>query len=415
MENESTITAPARRFAAGSAVQFPPMRETLLTSKLAGFGTSIFAEMSALAASTGSINLGQGFPDTDGPVEVVEAAREALARGFGSQYPPVGGVPELRIAIADHQRAYYAINLDPDSQVQVTVGATEAIAAALLALLDDGDECILFEPFYDSYPACIAMAGAVSVPVTLRPPNFGIEFDELRAAITPRTRVILVNSPHNPTGTVFDVATLTRLAEIACEHDLIVIADEAYEHLTFDGVSHMPISTLPNMAERTLTIGSAGKSLSFTGWKVGWATGPADLVGAVRMSKQFMTFGVGGAMQYAVSVGLRLGPAYFNDFALTLQAKRDRLAAGLDSAGFQIFTPKGTYFITTDISEMGLGDGVALCRLMPELCGVVAIPNVAFYANKHEGRNLVRFAFCKRDEVLDDASQRLLRLREVRT
>ena len=387
MENESTITAPARRFAAGSAVQFPPMRETLLTSKLAGFGTSIFAEMSALAASTGSINLGQGFPDTDGPVEVVEAAREALARGFGSQ----------------------------DSQVQVTVGATEAIAAALLALLDDGDECILFEPFYDSYPACIAMAGAVSVPVTLRPPNFGIEFDELRAAITPRTRVILVNSPHNPTGTVFDVATLTRLAEIACEHDLIVIADEAYEHLTFDGVSHMPISTLPNMAERTLTIGSAGKSLSFTGWKVGWATGPAELVGAVRMSKQFMTFGVGGAMQYAVSVGLRLGPAYFNDFASTLQAKRDRLAAGLDSAGFQIFTPKGTYFITTDISEMGLGDGVALCRLMPELCGVVAIPNVAFYANKHEGRNLVRFAFCKRDEVLDDASQRLLRLREVRT
>jgi N-succinyldiaminopimelate aminotransferase len=381
-----------------------------LTTKLQGFGTSIFAEMSALAFSTDSINLGQGFPDTDGPAEVMNAAIEAIRSGRGNQYPPGPGVPELRNAIAAHQKRFYGIELDPDREILVTAGATEAIAAALLALLDTGDECIVFEPFYDSYPAGVAMAGARSVPIVLRAPTFTLDVEQLRAAITSRTKVIVLNSPHNPSGTVLSHDELLAIAEVAIEHDLIVISDEAYEHVTFDGVAHIPISTLPGMAERTLTIGSAGKTFSFTGWKVGWATGSPELVAAVRTAKQFLTFVCSGPFQHAIVTGLQLSDSYFTSFAGDLQAKRDLLATGLESAGFTVFQPKGTYFISTDISPITNEDSITFCRNLPHRCGVVAIPNSVFYTEAQEGRSLVRFAFCKRTEVITEAANRLASL-----
>lgn len=383
---------------------------TYLHERLQGFGTTIFAEMSQLAVATGSINLGQGFPDTDGPDVVRDAAIAAITEGRGNQYPPGPGIPELRKAIADHQRAYYNVDLDPDAQVLVTAGATEAIAAALISLLGPGDECILFEPFYDSYPAAVAMAGAHVVPVTLRPPSFQVDPEDLRKAISARTKVIVVNSPHNPTGTMFSTETLTAIAEIAVEHDLVVISDEAYEHLTF-GTPHVPISTLPGMAERTVTIGSAGKSLSFTGWKVGWATGPANLVSAVRTSKQFLTYVSAGPFQYAVAVGLGLGPAHFEAMAADLSQKCDRLAGGLEAVGLAVFRPQGTYFINADISSLTDEDGLSFCRSLPHRCGVVAVPTQVFYADPSRGRSLIRFAFCKRVEVIDEAVSRLATLR----
>ncbi len=388
----------------------PTDENPFLTTKLHGFGTTIFAEMSALAVSTGSINLGQGFPDTDGPQQVLAAAIEAIRTGKGNQYPPGPGVPELRLAIADHQRAYYGLDLDPDAEVLVTCGATEALAASFLSLLDSGDECIVFEPFYDSYPAGIALAGARLVPITLRAPDFQPDPAELAAAVTSRTKAVVVNSPHNPTGTVFTIESLQAISRIATEHDLIVIADDAYEHLTFDGVRHVPIATLPGMFERTITIGSAGKTLSFTGWKVGWATGPQLLVSAVRTSKQFLTYVASGPFQYAAAVGLGLGSDHFTAFAADLQSKRDRLLAGLSTAGFTVFKPRGTYFITTDISSLTDDTAMDFCRSLPRRCGVVAIPNSVFYADPAKGKTYVRFAFCKRIEVIDEAVNRLEQL-----
>lgn len=390
------------------------MTTRFVNEKLRPFGTTIFAEMSALALKTGAVNLGQGFPDTDGPSVVAEAAIEAIRTGRGNQYPPGPGIPELRHAIAKHQRDFYGLDVDPDAGVLVTAGATEALTAAMLAILDEGDECILFEPFYDSYPAAVAMAGATRVPVTLRAPNFAVDPDELRAAITQRTKMIVVNSPHNPTGTVFDNATLQAIADLAIEHDLLVLSDEAYEHLTYDSVIHTPIATLPGMFERTITVGSAGKSFSFTGWKVGWVTGPADLVHTVRMAKQFLTYVSAGPFQYAVAEGFALGREYFDAFAADLQGKRDRLAGGLSEAGFEVFLPKGTYFITTDIRGIGESDGLAFCRSLPELCGLVAVPNVVFYDSKEIGSPYVRFAFCKRHEVIDQAIERLRSISLVR-
>ena len=383
------------------------MGEPYLTSKLQGFGTTIFAEMSALAVATKAINLGQGFPDTDGPDEVRQAALDAIAEGRGNQYPPGLGIPELRAAVVAHQQRWYGVELDPDREVLVTCGATEAIAAALLALLDTGDEAIAFEPYYDSYAACISMAGAGRRPVTLRAPDFALDVDALRAAVTPRTRLILLNSPHNPTGKVFDRDELTAIAEVAQEHDLLVVADEVYEHLTFDDAVHVPISTLPGMAERTVTIGSAGKSFSFTGWKVGWATGPVPLVAAVRAAKQFLTYVASGPFQYAAAVGLALPDQYFADVREDLQRKRDRLADGLERVGLEVFRPQGTYFISVDIRSVGEEDGMAFCRSLPERCGVVAVPNVVFYDDVEAGRPLVRFAFCKRMSVLEEAVERL--------
>ncbi|WP_353943371.1 pyridoxal phosphate-dependent aminotransferase [Streptomyces sp. HUAS MG91] len=384
----------------------------LLNRRLAEFGTTIFAEMSALAVSTGAINLGQGFPDTDGPEHVREAAVRALRDGRGNQYPPGPGVPELRTAIAEHQKRRYGIEPDADREVLVTAGATEAIAASLLALVEPGDEVIAFEPYYDSYAASIALAGGTRVPVTLRPHegSFRLDLDELRAAVTPRTRLLLINTPHNPTGTVLTRAELTAIAELAVERDLLVVTDEVYEHLTYDGAEHIPLATLPGMRERTVTIGSAGKTFSFTGWKVGWVTSSPELVTAVRSAKQFLTYVSAGPFQYAVAEALALPDSYFSDFRAEMTAKRDLLAAGLADAGFGVFRPQGTYFVTTDIRPLGFDDGFAFCRALPERCGVVAIPNAVFYDDREAGAPFVRFAFCKREAVLEDAVGRLKQL-----
>ena len=369
-------------------------------------GETIFAEMSALAVATGSVNLGQGFPDTDGPREVAEAAAAAILEGRGNQYPPGPGIAPLRQAIADHQQRFYGLGFDPDREVLVTAGATEAIAAALLALLEPGDEVIAFEPYYDSYAACVALAGGVRVPVTLRAPDFRPDLDAMRSAITPRTRLILLNSPHNPTGSVFTRAELTAIADLACEHDLLVIADEVYEHMVYEG-EHVPIGSLPGMRERTVSISSAGKTFSFTGWKIGWVTAAPALVEAVRAVKQFLTFVSGGPFQYAIAEALRMPDAYFASIGERLRGKRDLLCAGLSRAGFEVYSPQGTYFVTTDIRPLGDADGVEFCRNLPRQAGVVAIPNAVFYDDREAGRTQVRFAFCKRDEVLADALARL--------
>ncbi|MFI6404871.1 pyridoxal phosphate-dependent aminotransferase [Streptomyces sp. NPDC050548] len=381
----------------------------LLNRRLAEFGTTIFAEMSALALKTGSINLGQGFPDTDGPEEIREAAVRALRDGRGNQYPPGPGVPELRTAITAHQERRYGLSYDPDAEVLVTAGATEAIAAALLALVEPGDEVIAFEPYYDSYAACIAMAGGTRVPVTLRPHegSFRLDLDELRAAVTDRTRLLLINTPHNPTGTVLTREELTAIAELAVERDLLVITDEVYEHLVFDAAEHIPLATFPGMRGRTVSIGSAGKTFSFTGWKVGWVTGTPDLVTAVRSAKQFLTYVASGPFQYAVAEALSLPDTYFDAFRADMLAKRDVLATGLTEAGFEVFRPAGTYFITTDIRPLGETDGFAFCRALPERAGVVAIPNAVFYDHREAGAPFVRFAFCKQTAVLEEAVGRL--------
>jgi len=380
----------------------------LLNRRLAEFGTTIFAEMSALAVQTGAINLGQGFPDTDGPEEVREAAVRALRDGRGNQYPPGPGIPELRTAIAAHQERWYGLSYDPGTEVLVTAGATEAVAASLLALLEPGDEVIALEPYYDSYAASIAMAGGTRVPVTLHPHEgaFRLDLDELRAAVTGRTRLLLLNTPHNPTGTVLTRAELAAIAELAVERDLLVVTDEVYEHLVFEG-EHLPLASFPGMRERTVTIGSAGKTFSFTGWKVGWITATPALVTAVRSAKQFLTYVSAGPFQYAVAEALALPDTYFTAFREDMLAKRDLLAAGLAEAGFGVFRPAGTYFVTTDIRPLGERDGFAFCRSLPERAGVVAIPNAVFYDHREEGAPFVRFAFCKQTGVLEEAVKRL--------
>ncbi|MFI6659958.1 pyridoxal phosphate-dependent aminotransferase [Streptomyces sp. NPDC050523] len=380
----------------------------LLNRRLAEFGTTIFAEMSALAVQTGAINLGQGFPDTDGPEEVREAAVRALRDGRGNQYPPGPGIPELRTAIAAHQERWYGLSYDPGTEVLVTAGATEAVAASLLALLEPGDEVIALEPYYDSYAASIAMAGGTRVPVTLHPHEgaFRLDLDELRAAVTGRTRLLLLNTPHNPTGTVLTRAELAAIAELAVERDLLVVTDEVYEHLVFEG-EHLPLASFPGMRERTVTIGSAGKTFSFTGWKVGWVTATPALVTAVRSAKQFLTYVSAGPFQYAVAEALALPDTYFTAFREDMLAKRDLLAAGLAEAGFGVFRPAGTYFVTTDIRPLGERDGFAFCRALPERAGVVAIPNAVFYDHREEGAPFVRFAFCKQTGVLEEAVKRL--------
>ncbi len=374
-----------------------------LVQRMRGFGTTIFAEMSALAIQTDSINLGQGFPDTDGPPEVLQAAKDAIDSGRHNQYPPGPGLPALRQAIAAHQQRFYGLRYDPDSEVLVTAGATEAIAAALLALIEPGDEVIVFEPYYDSYPAGIALAGGVRRPVTLHRHSQQWTFDptELAAAVTSRTKAILLNTPHNPTGKVFTRAELTDIANLAQQHNLIVIADEVYEHLVFEGV-HVPIATLPGMRERTLTISSAGKTFSVTGWKIGWVCAPARYVGAVRTVKQFLTYVNGGPFQPAVAAGLALPDSYFAAAADRLCTQRDLLCTGLTERGYNVIKPRATYFATVDVHA----DAVEFCRRLPLTSRVVAIPSSVFY-DSDRGDALVRFAFCKRPEVLRSALDRL--------
>jgi N-succinyldiaminopimelate aminotransferase len=380
----------------------------LLNRRLDGLGTTIFAEMSALAMATGAINLGQGFPDTDGPESVREAAVRALRDGRGNQYPPGAGVPELRAAITTHQQRFYGLAFDPDTEVLVTAGATEAIAAAMLALLEPGDEVIAFEPFYDSYAACVAMSGAVRVPLTLHAPDFRPDLDALRDAVTPRTRLLLLNSPHNPTGMVLTREELAAIAELAVERDLLVVTDEVYEHLTFDGAPHIPLISLPGMRDRTVSISSAGKTFSFTGWKVGWVTASRELVAAVRTAKQFLTYVASGPFQYAIAEALALPDPYFTAYRADLQAKRDLLATGLRDAGFEVYAPQGTYFITTDIAQLAPGtDALTFCRTLPQRAGVVAVPNSVFYDHPTAGHTQVRFTFCKKQDILREATSRL--------
>ncbi len=382
-----------------------------LVARMRPFGTTIFAEMSALAVRTGAVNLGQGFPDTDGPRSMLDAAASALYDGH-NQYPPGPGLPELRAAIAAHQREFWALEYDPDTEIVVTAGATEAVAAAILGLCEPGDEVVCFEPYYDSYAASIALAGAVRRPVTLRPgPEGGYAFDaeQLRAAFGPRTRLVLLNSPHNPTGKVFTRGELATIAALCVEHDVYAVTDEVYEHLVFDG-THQPLSDFPGMRDRTIQISSAGKTFSCTGWKVGWACGPAPLVSAVLRVKQFLTFVNAGPLQPAVAHALRLPRGYFDTFRDELRAKRDLLVAGLTEAGFWTKRSEGTYFVTADITPLGGTDGVAFCRELPGRCGVVAVPTQVFYDDVEAGRRLVRFAFCKRTEVLVEAVSRLAKL-----
>lgn len=380
-----------------------------LATRLHGIAPTIFTQMSALAIRTQSVNLGQGFPDVDGPPEVIARAIEALQHGR-NQYAPGPGVPELRQAVARHQQRHYGIELDPDSQVLVTTGCTEGIAAALLGLVDPGDEVIVLEPYYDSYVAMLQMAGGVRRPVTLRAPDFRLDVDALRAAVTPRTRFVLLNSPHNPTGTVLTRDELQSVADLAIEHDLVVITDEVYEHLTYDA-QHIPIATLPGMAERTLTLSSAGKSYSFTGWKVGWATGPADLVAATLSAKQWLTFTSGAPLQPAVAHALDELPDWPTELATDLRVRRDLLCEGLSAIdGVEVSVPDGTYFVTTDVGALGWDDGLTFCLALPERAGVVAIPSQVFHDDQAgPGRHLVRWAFCKTPELISEGIERLQR------
>ena len=371
------------------------------------YAPTVFGEMSALANRVGAVNLGQGFPDTDGPVELQELAISAIRDGSGNQYPPAHGLPDLRAAISEHQQRFYNLPYDPADEIVVTTGASEAIAAALLALVGAGDEVVAFEPAFDIYPAQTALAGASFRTVPLGP-GFRPDIAALEAAITPTTRVLLLNSPHNPTGTVLTHDELGAIARVAIAHDLLVISDEVYEHLLFDDTPHVPIATLPGMYERTVSIGSGGKSFSFTGWKVGWACAPRALMAAIRVPRQHLSYVSGGPFQAAIAAGLRLPTDYFHEFALELQGKRDHLISGLRCIGLDPLVPRGTYFVVTDVSPLGTNDGAEFAWALPERAGVAVIPVSAFCAHRGDADRFVRWTFCKQYDVLDDAIARLL-------
>ena len=369
--------------------------------------STIFAEMSGLAQATGAINLGQGFPDEDGPMEVLEAARRAIADGV-NQYPPGTGLPVLRTAIAEHQKRFYGLTVDPDREVLVTAGATEALAATILALVDEGDEVVTLEPFYDAYGGVIALARGVHKTVPLRRPDFLPDHDELRAAVTDRTRLILINNPHNPTGTVLPIETLQLIVELANRHDALIVTDEVYEHLLFDE-PHVPSATRPGGRERTITISSGGKTFNTTGWKIGWITAQPETIAAILAVKQFLTFVNGAPFQPAIAVGLGLPDSFFAGLASGLKAKRDLLSAGLVNAGFTVTQPRGGYFVVADAAPLGFDDAEEFCRTLPELAGVVGVPISAFVRRENRAgyASLVRFAYCKRESVLADAVGRL--------
>ena len=395
-----------------------PQENTSHTAaRLQPFGTTVFAEISRLALLHDAVNLGQGFPDFEGPDPIKRAAADALF-AHPNQYPPTNGVPALTRAIADHWATHAgpeAGEIDPATQVTVTSGCTEAIAASLIGLLNPGDEVILFEPYYDSYRACLAMAGATPRFVTLRWPDFRFDEAELRAAFTPRTRAILVNTPHNPSGKCFSREELTLIADLCQQHDAIAITDEVYEHLTYDAAEHVRLATLPGMADRVITLSSLGKTFSLTGWKIGWAIASPALSRAVRAAHQFLTFTVPVPLQHAAAVALASPPSYYDQLRADFTERRDLLCNALESLGFPIARPRAGYFVIADHTPFAppnaAADDVAFCRRLVETVGVAAIPPTAFYDNKDEGRRLVRFAFCKRTETLEAAIERLQRLR----
>ena len=391
-----------------------PWQRTAAGANLLGadgnLGVTIFEEITGLAGAHGAINLGQGFPDEDGPAEIRNAARKAILTG-ANQYAPGQGLPVLREAVAEHQERFYGLKPDPATEIIVTTGATEGIASALLALTGPGDEVLTFEPFYDSYGAVIGLSGATHTTAPLLAPDFQPDLDALEAAFTDRTRVVLVNNPHNPTGAVFPEPVLQRIVDLAVRHDAVIITDEVYEHLTF-GPRHIPVATLPGAADRTLTISSAGKTFSLTGWKIGWLSGPAELVAAVRTVKSFLTYSSGAPFQPAIATGLRMDDSFFTDTAGTLRAKRNVLSAGLAAAGLDVFVPQGTYFVNADVAPLGITDATDLARRLPGLVGVAAIP-VAMFCHPEGAertRTLLRFAFCKRFDVLQEAAERLSNL-----
>ncbi|WP_068161947.1 pyridoxal phosphate-dependent aminotransferase [Rhodococcus phenolicus] len=390
-------------------------RPVRTVTRLRPFASTIFAEMTALAVQHDAVNLGQGFPDTDGPAAMLEVARKAIADGV-NQYPPGPGMPELRRAITADRAARYGLEYDPDSEVLVTVGATEAISAAILGLVEPGDEVLLTEPYYDSYAASVALAGATrrAVPLERSGSGFVLDVDALRAAIGDRTRMLVVNTPHNPTGTVYDATTLTALAELACERDLLVLSDEVYEHLVFDGRRHIPLASLPGMAERTVTVSSAAKTFNVTGWKTGWALGPRELIDAVRTAKQYMSFVAGAPFQPAVAYALNHEQAWVAAQREDLQRRRDLLSAALTDAGFGVLSSAGTYFVCADITPIGAGDSIEFCRDLPGRIGVAAVPVSVFTDHPERWNHLVRFAFCKRDDILTEGARRLRTLREER-
>ncbi|MET3718524.1 aminotransferase class I/II-fold pyridoxal phosphate-dependent enzyme [Arthrobacter sp. UYEF21] len=392
--------APWQRTAAGANLLGPAGQ----------LGVTIFEEMTTLALQTGAINLGQGFPDEDGPAEIKAAAMAAIAAG-ANQYAPGKGILELREAVAVHQERFYGLAPDPQTEVIVTTGATEAIAAALLAFIGPGDEVLTFEPFYDSYGAVIGLSGATHITAPLLAPDFYPDMPALEAAFSDRTRVVLLNNPHNPTGAVFPREVLQRVVELARKHDCLIVTDEVYEHLTF-GSGHIPVATLPGAADRTLTISSAGKTFSFTGWKIGWLTGPKELVAAVRTVKQFLTYSSGTPFQAAIAAGLALPDEFYHGISATLQRKRDILSTGLRTAGFDVFIPQGTYFVNVDTAPLGIADSVDLARRLPALVGVAAIPVPVFChpEGAERTRSLLRFAFCKKVAVLEEAAARLATL-----
>ncbi|MCY0993763.1 methionine aminotransferase [Nannocystis sp. ILAH1] len=383
-------------------------RQPHLTARLQGFGTTIFTEMTRLAIQFGAVNLGQGFPNFDGPDFIKEAAIAAIRAG-ANQYSRMSGLPELNRAIAAHQQRFYDLSYDPDSEVTVYSGATEAICATLQALCDTGDEVVLFEPFYDSYRASVTMAGAVPKVVTLHAPDFAYRPEELEAVITPKTRAILLNTPHNPTGKVFTRSELEHIASLCQRFDLIAITDEVYEHLVYEG-SHVPLATLPGMRERTVLISSSGKTFSFTGWKVGHTCAPPALSAAIRCAHQFVTFCTATPFQHALAKAFVADDAFFTGLVAEYRARRDRLCQGLRELGFGVLAPAGAYFVMTDIRPLGYADDVEFCRMLPEQVGVAAIPPSSFYERPANGRHLVRWAFCKTDDVLDEGLRRLQKL-----